>query len=44
MKRQARSDLERLFQQINREDKDHEVRIRSCMEEHAIEITDCDAF
>ena len=42
--KQAASSLDRLFQQMNRGDKDHEIRIRSYMEDHAIETSEYKAF
>ncbi len=41
MERQAESGPDRLFQQLNGYDRDHEIRIRSHMEAHAIEISEC---
>ena len=41
MEKQATSSLDRLFQQLNRGDKDHEIRIRPYMEEQAVQASEC---
>jgi len=39
MSKEADSKLDEIFQQLNREDRDHAIRIRSYMEDHEIENT-----
>lgn len=41
MEKQPTSRLDRLFQQLNRGDKDHEIRIRSYMDDHAVQTSEC---
>jgi hypothetical protein len=40
MEKETESNLAGLFQQLNRDDKDHETRLRSYMEDHAVRIID----
>ncbi len=40
MEKETESNLAELFQQLNRDDKDHETRLRSYMEDHTVQIID----
>jgi hypothetical protein len=38
MKKEADSPTDRIFQELNKDDADHAMRIRSYMEEHGISV------
>lgn len=40
MEKEPESNIAGIFQQLNRDDKDHETRLRSYMEDHTIQIND----